>query len=226
MTARDPPSCSIDRAQANLPVVAVALVVLTAVTGMTIAMAEGAYLGAERDAGERATAVSAADRLVAADATHTRRQNVLDADATADLSVASLASLVPAVADADVRVRVGGVVVLERGDPGGGTTVRRLVLLASTEPWRAATSTRDDDSVTVPSRTRSIVLHVDGAVDAVRVDGRIVAHEPASGGEPIRVATDRYGPSTVTAAGDGGRVTVEADAEAVERGVLAVTVDD
>lgn len=221
MTERD----STSRAQANLPVVAIALVVLTAVTGMTVAMAEGAALSAERDAGERAAAVSAAERLVAADAEHTRRANVLDAAALAGLTAADVTALAPSTADAAVRVRVGDETLVERGDPDGGTTVRRLALVAETDTWRGETTTAVGDEVTIPRRTDRLTLDVAGDVETVRVNDRVVLHEPNATDGPVSVAVDRYATLTVTAAGDGGTVTVETAPETTEKAIVAVTVD-
>jgi len=66
------------RGQANLPILAVALVLLTGVTAAGVAVAEGALASADRDAGERRAAATAADGLVAADGPASRRENVLD----------------------------------------------------------------------------------------------------------------------------------------------------
>lgn len=212
------------RAQANLPVVAVALVVLTAVTGMTVAMAEGAYLSADRDAGERAAAVSAADRLVAADADHTRRANVLDAPALANLTAADLATLAPETADASVRVRVGDDRLIERGDPRGGTTMRRIALVAETDSWRGETTTAPGDELTVPRRTDSVTFEASGGVETIHVNDRLVAHEPSEN-ETIPVEVSRYETITVTADGEGGAVSVETSPETTEKAVVVVTVD-
>jgi len=114
------------RAQANLLVVAVALVVLTAVTGTAVAMAEGALVTAERDSAERATTVAVAERLVAASSPVTRRANVLDREAAMTLTAGDLERLVPELDGRPVSVRIGGRTVVDRGDATGGTTIRRL----------------------------------------------------------------------------------------------------
>lgn len=215
------------RGQTNLPVLAVALVVLTAVTGMTLAMAEGAYLSAERDADERAMAVSLADRFVAADAEVTRRENVLDAASLADFSRVDAAEMVPAIDGADVRIRVGDETLVDHGDPDGGTTIRRIALVAETDTWRAETTT-DGEGLTIPRRTDAVALDVDGDVHTIRINDRPVAHDSTGIAErqgSIRVETSRYETVTVSAAGSGGSVGVEAFPEHTEKAVVAVTVD-
>lgn len=217
------------RGQTNLPVLAIALVVLTAVTGMTVVMAEGAYLSAERDASERGIAVAAADRFVAGDASHTSRANVLDAAAIEEFTPADLAGLAPATADTDVRIRVGEETILERGDPDAGTTVRRIALVAEPTTWRGTTTTATD-GLTVPHRTGAVRLNViEGHVHTVRVGDRVVAHDPDGidrAGEPLRVETSRHEPVRLSADGDGGSVAVESVREETESVVVAVTVDE
>lgn len=212
------------RGQANLLAVAVALVVLVGVTGTAIAIAEVALSSEERDSAERATAVAAADRLVAADADATRRANVIDRDALAGLTVADLEATVPELAGADLRVRVGGEVVLERGDPTRGTTVRRIALLAETDTWSTTLAT-DGESVTVPRRTdRLTVAPVAGTVETVRVDDRVRLHDPDGIGSEATVSVSRHETLTVTAAGDGA-VELTAHPETTEKAMVEVTVD-
>lgn len=214
-----------NRGQANLPVVAVALVVLTAATGMTVAMAEGALLTAERDAGERAAAATAADRLVAADADHTRRSNVLGRDAVESLSPDAVVALAPAVDDAEFRVRVGGETVVERGDPNDGTTVRRIGLLAADDEWTGSVTTTAGDELTVPRRTETLIVEPAAGVETVRVNDRVVLSDPDPTDSPMTVSVTRYETLTVTATGDEGRVDVESTPETTEKAAVEVTVD-
>lgn len=212
------------RAQANLLVVAVALVVLTAVTGTAVAMAEGALVTAERDSAERATTVAVAERLVAASSPVTRRANVLDRDTAMALTASDLERLVPELAGRAVRVRISGLTVVDRGDPTGGTTVRRLGLLVTTDTW-SGTLTAGGKVLTVPRRTDRITVTPRGEVETVRVDGRVVLHDPAGlDGETV-VNVSRYDTLAVTADGD-GNATVEATPETTEKALIVVTVDD
>ncbi|PSQ41131.1 hypothetical protein BRD07_05910, partial [Halobacteriales archaeon QS_9_68_42] len=108
------------RGQANLPALAVALLVVTTTAGLAVVIADGAFASAQRDAGERATADAVADRLIAADSPLTERRNVLNASR---LNAAAVESVVP---DGTlIRVAVDGETVYERGDP-TGPTARRL----------------------------------------------------------------------------------------------------
>ncbi len=213
------------RGQANLPVVAVALVVLTAVTGMTVAMAEGAHLGAEREVEERAAAVSLADRFVAADASHTRRANVLDAATLANVTGADGAMLTPVADGSDVRIRVGDESVLERGDPEGGTTIRRLALLATDDAWNGTVGTGPDDRLDPPARTTNVQLDAEGDVESIRVDDRVVARSSNGAIDPVHVDVHPSRDAVVSATGNRGTVRVIASVERTERVVVEVTVD-
>ncbi len=213
------------RGQANLPVVAVALVVLTAVTGMTVAMAEGAHLGAERDVEERAAAVSVADRFVAADASHTRRANVLDAATLANVTGADGPTLTPVADGSDVRIRVGDEFVLERGDPEGGTTIRRLALLATDDTWNGTVGTGSDDRLDLPTRTATVELGAEGDVESIRVDDRVVGHSSSGAIDPVHVDVHPSRDAVVSATGTRGTVRATASVERTERVVVQVTVD-
>lgn len=122
------------RGQATMVSLAIALVLLVAAAGTALALAHGALAAAERDAPERNAATDLADRLVAPDAPHVRRPNVLDRDETADLTVGDVESLSPGVGERPFRIRIDDRTLLERGDPAGGATVERLVVLAEDDP--------------------------------------------------------------------------------------------
>jgi len=199
-------------------------VLLTGVTAAGVAVAEGALASADRDAGERRAAATAADGLVAADGPASRRENVLDRAAVESLTAADVEAAAPPVAGTDLRVRIGGEIRVERGDPDGGTTVRRLALLAETEEWTTTTNATRD--VTVPRRTDELTIRVDpeADVETVRVDGRIVLHDPAGIENATTVAVPRYDTLTVSFEGT-GEVTVRAAPETTTKALVEVTVD-
>lgn len=166
------------RGQSNLLAVAVALVVLTAVTVLGLTVADAAFAGADRPVEDRRVAVALSERLVAADSPVTDRANVLNASAVERLDGSGLRSEFPVVGDRSVRVRVGDRTVAERGDPSGGYQIRRIVLV---ESRTAVTRTPRLDrvpAVTLPRRTLRVDVRIDPpvgtTVGAVRADGRVV----------------------------------------------------
>jgi hypothetical protein len=224
------------RGQASLLAVGVALVVLTGVVAFGLFVADGALDGATRDPGERATAVGVADRLVAADGPLATRANVLNESALARLDGDALATAVPATADADVRVALDGATVAERGTVDGGTTVRRVVLVAdrSERTLEPSFATGGEHAVTLPRRTDRIRLTVTPpngtTVRTVRVNGRVVLHDPDGIDGTLTVPVSRYETATVRVNATGplpaGSLRLGFYPETTRKAVLAVTVDD
>jgi hypothetical protein len=170
-----------DHAQANLPAVAVALLLLTATTGLALTLADGAFAAADRDPADRRVATALADRMVAADGPLTRRANVLDAAALSPLPAARIDSRFPVAEGHALRVRLDDRTLLERGTPSGGTTVRRVVLVAE-EQSVTVTPRLTGNATTLPRRTDRVRLEVDppaaATVRTVRANDRVVLHDP------------------------------------------------
>jgi hypothetical protein len=172
------------RAQTHLPALAVALLLLTTVAGLGIALAEGAFAGAERQPGERRVAVALSDRLVSADGSLTRRANVLNETAVRALTVERLRDRYPVVGDRAVRVRLDGRSLVSAGSTTGGTTIRRIVLVGDRQSRSYEPGFDGTDATTLPRRTDTVRLRIDPpnrtAVETVRANGRVVLHN-ASG---------------------------------------------
>lgn len=210
------------RGQANLPALAVALLVVTTTTGLAVAVADGAFASAERDAPERATATAVADRLVAADSPLTERRTVLNASR---LTATNVERVVPDAVP--VRVAVDGDNVYERGTP-TGPTARRLVLVAERQAV-TLTPPLSFGTVTLPRRSPRATIHVDRGADVrtVRANDRVVLHDQAgiTGGHDVGLS--RYETTTLRFEGDAdeGEVTVTYYPRRTIKGHLEVTVD-
>lgn len=233
MMARDRERAA-TRAQMNLPALAVALLVVTTVTAVSVGMADRAFVSADRDADQRRTAVALSERLVGPASTLTARANVLDADAVAALDAARLEAQFPVIADADVAVRLGDRTLASTGDPTGGTTVRRIVLI---ERRTAVTLTPPvssvDPTVTLPRRSPRVEIRLDPpdgtTVTAVRADSRVVLLNESGLSGAFSVRLSRFETTTLTVAADGplptGSVEVTYFPAETRKAVLAVTVD-
>jgi hypothetical protein len=190
------------RGQANLAALGVALLVLTTVAGLGLGLADGALAGADRTPLQRHAADGAADRLVAADSPTTLRANVLNASTMADLSPADLDAMAPAVTDYDVRVTLDDRTVIERGDPAGGVTVRRTVLVAEGGTDTRTLPLDSTRSATLPRRTDTLTITVrpgpNTTVTTVRVDGRVVLHDPQGLAGRATVDVSRYDTLSLT----------------------------
>jgi hypothetical protein len=180
------------RGQANLVALAVAVVLVTAAAGVGLALAASA---ADTDGAEtlreRRLAEAAAAHLVAADSRLTARRQVVDVDRVAGLDASTLPS---SVADADVAVAVelGEETVFSRGTVRSGATVRRLVLAGAGRTVTRRTNLSRPD-VTVPRGVGTVDVTPapagNATVTTLRVDGRVVRHDPGGveGRQRLRV---------------------------------------
>lgn len=223
------------RAQANMPALLVALLVLSTVAGIGMLVADDAFGNATRDADERRVATALSERLVSADGPLADRRNVLNGSDVDALSAAEFESRFPAARDRAVRVSLDGETVVRTGDVDGGTTVRRIVLVDRRQSVTITPSpgTNGEQSVTLPRRTDNVTLALtppDGTtVRTVRANGRVVLHDEdgLSGTETVDVS--RYETTTLTfEASDRlpeGSVAVTYYPSQTRKAVLAVTVD-
>lgn len=217
------------RAQANLPALVVALLLVGTSVGAALGLASGAFATADTEPADARLATSLSERLVAADGPLTRRANVLSRAAVANATAA--ADWLPG--DADVRVRLDDSTVVSRGDPDRGVSVRRVVLLASDERRRVEPDFASGNVVTLPRRTTNATVALDppaGAeVTTVRANERVVLHDPAGLAGAYDVTLSRYDTVTLTFEANtslsAGSVTVDYRAETTTKAVLVVSVD-
>lgn len=222
-----------NRGQTGLPALAIALLVLTVVTGLGLAIADGALASAERDAGERRVATSLAERLVASESPLTERSNVLNATRLERLDGSGVERAFPAVDGHHVRLRVNGSTVATTGEVSGGTTFRRLVVLE-----RQQTRTMQPDlgrtrAVTLPRRTMEAKLEImppaNTTVTAVRANDRVILRNPGGLSGRFDVDLSRFETTKLRFRGIGslpaGSVTIRYPAPETTKTTLVVTVD-
>lgn len=206
---------------------AVALVALVSATTLGLVVADGALADAERTPLERRGAVAAADRLVSAERT-TTRPNVVLGSVLRSLGGDDVDELAPPVAGYAVRLRLDEKTLFERGDPTGGTTVSRIVLVAE-RTTRSRTVTVDDGTtLTLPRRTEAVELEFDSAADieTVRLNGRVVLHDPDALTGRFTVRTSRYETVTLAFEDGSGRVRITSHPLQTTKATVRVTVDE
>jgi hypothetical protein len=221
------------RGQANLPAFAIAVLVVVSTATLSLLVVDGAFVAADRDPLEQTRAAGLASRLVAETSPLTVRRNVVNGSQTAALDDA-LDAAFPVADGAEVRVTLGDAVLVERGDPTGGATVRRLVVVATpTARTIEPAFSGSDPAVTLPRRAPAVDLTVDPlpgtTVRAVRANGRVVLYDP--GGLDGDYTVDISPLETVTLRFDAdaplhpGSVSLEYRPVETRKAVLAVTVD-
>ena len=218
------------RGQANMVSLAIALLLLVGAAGTAIAIAHGSLASAEREPAERNVATNLADGLVSPDATHVRRENVLDRNETEALAVTDVETLAPGIDARPFRIRIDDRTLLERGDPTGGTRVERLVVLATDDQRTYRLDLEEDDAVTVPRRTDVLRVTVepenDTTVSTIRVNDRVLLHDP-DGLEGTATASVPWTATlrvTVEGEGSDGVVAITANPETTAKARLEVTV--
>ena len=222
------------RAQMNLPALAVALLVVTTVAVVSVGMADRAYLSAERDADQRRVAVALSERLLGPESRVTARANVLDADVASRLNASRLRTLFPVTEGYDVRVRLGDRTLAAAGDPTGGSTVRRIVLVenrtaASLTPNFSANA----PAVTLPRRSPLVTVALSPPagtdVTVVRANGRVVLRNASGLTGTFEVDLSRFETATLAFETDGplpsGSLELTYYPSETRKAVLAVTVD-
>lgn len=149
------------RAQTELPAVAIALVLLTSVFVLGMGAADSALSSADRPALEQQAAVSLSDELTAASANVTRRPNVLDRQLITNLTLDDLESEYGVDSSHDVRVRLGAETLVSSGDPTGGTSITRLVVIEHRTQNRLVPVFENNRTVTLPQRATSPTVEID-----------------------------------------------------------------
>jgi hypothetical protein len=211
------------RGQTSLPAVAVALLLITTVAGLSVAIADASVRSAERDSSERATATATAATLIGSESPLTERRNVLSERRMENETVGSI---VPS--SVDIRVAVDGRSVYERGDPTGGVTIRRIVLVADRQTVDLDTEF-ESGTVTLPRRSPRATISIETGADirTVRANGRILLYDPGGLDGRYNVSLSRYETTTlrVDGAPSAGGVDVTYYPRQTRKALLEVTVD-
>lgn len=222
-----------ERAQTGLPALAIALLLLTVVTGLGLAVADGALASAERDAGERRIAASLAERLVASESPLTERENTLNGTRLDRFDGAELDRSFPVADGHAVRIRANGSTVAETGDRSRGTTVRRLVVVErdQTRTMRPALEFRR--VVTLPRRSSRATVELtppeNTTITTVRANDRVVLRNSSGLTGQFEVDLSRFETTEFRFEGTGrlpdGSVTIRYPAPRTTKTMLVVTVD-
>ena len=221
------------RAQSSLPALAVALLVLTIVTGVSLGMASGAISGADREPGERRVAVSLAAGLVGGESPLTVRANALDESRIDGFDDAALETAFPVTGDTAVRVSLGGQPLATTGSPTDGTTIKRLVVVEERTREAVEPALGWQRGVTLPRRSDQATLTLQPppgtTVETVRANDRIVLHDRTGLNGTNQIPLSRFETTTFYFEASGplppGSVRIEYDAIETRKETLAVTAD-
>jgi hypothetical protein len=221
------------RGQLTLPALGIALLLVTAGVVVGVVAADAALRGADRPALDRAAAVGLSEQLVRAGAPVTVRANVLDEARISGLTATDLRTRYGLARDRSVRLRLGGRTLVSTGDPSGGVTVERLVLLERSVTRTVVPAFDRNRLVTLPRRspTATVELHPppNTTLRTVRVNGRVRLHNASglNGSYELSLSTAETARFRFGAVGPlaNGSVRLRYRPAVTEKTHMAVTVD-
>jgi hypothetical protein len=221
------------RAQTSLPALGIALVLLTVVTGLGVAMADTAIAGADRTPDERRAAAAIADRLVAADGPLAARSNVLNQSRVDGFDQSALEESALPAGEYAVSVELADEEIARSGAVHSGTQITRLVVVESREPRTLTPDLTTADAVTLPRRSAQAMVTIDPpagtTVWTVRANDRVVLHNRSGLDGSYEVPLVPYETTELRFQRAGrlqpGNVTIGYDAPRSTKESLVVTVN-
>ncbi|SFR90965.1 hypothetical protein SAMN05216559_0860 [Halomicrobium zhouii] len=222
-----------NRAQTGLPALAIALLVLTVLTGLGLAIADGALASADRNADERRVASSLAERFVAAESPLTERANVLNATRLRRLDASGVERSFPVADGRSFRLRANGTTVATTDDVEDGTTFRRLVVAERQQTRTLRPDLRPNRAITLPRRTTKATVDLsppaNTTLTTVRANDRVLLRNTSGLSGRFEVALSRFETTRLRFEGAGslpeGSVTITYRAPETTKTTLVVTVD-
>jgi len=221
------------RGQTSLPALGVALLLLTATTTATVAVADGAFGTAERDALERQAAIALSERLVDGPTRVTSRANVLDERVLRNVTESFLRENLGLSAGSEAALEIDGEAVLRTGSTQGGSSFERIVLLERTAQRVLRPAFDGTRAVTLPRRVARVRLTLrppsGTSVTRVLAGHRVVLRRP--GGLEGNFTVDLSAATTTTLRFDAvgrlpnGSVTLRYAQRRTRKAVFGVTVD-
>jgi len=233
MTERRCVPANSPRAQTSLAALGIALVLLTVVTSLGIAIADTAIAGADRTPDERRVAAATADQLVAADGPLAARSNVLNQSQVDNFDRAALERSAPPASEYAVSVELADEEIARSGTVQGGTRISRLVVVEARERRTLTPDLTTTDAVTLPRRSAQATVTIDPpagtTVWTVRANDRVVLHNRSGLHGSYEVPLVPYETTELRFQRAGrlepGNVTIGYDAPRSTKETLVVTVD-
>lgn len=221
------------KAQTTLPVIGIALVLVTSVGLIAVLAGQGSIQQAREPYVERATAIGLSERLIENRSALAVRENVIAANRFGEVDEPYLRERLGVGEAVDVRVTLDGQTLVDSGTRGDATTVERIVWVERSRARLREPRIRGGVEVTLPRRVTRVTLTLsprpDTTVTAVTADEQVVlADESGLNGtyevdisrfETTEIAVDAVGPLRR------GDLELAYRVPRRQRAILAVTVD-
>lgn len=221
------------RAQTTLPVLGVALLVVTSVSLLVVLVGQGAVHGASKPSLERASAVALSERLVENSTVLTVRPNVLAADEVDSLDGNFLREKLGVAEGVDVAVRLDDEVLIDTGVDEDAASFERIIMVQQVHERRRTPPVQAGAAITLPRRVEEVRLGVrpgpNTTVHSVTAEGQVLLHDAGglSGWYDLRLSRFETTGLTVAATGPlaGGDLTLRYAVPERRPATLEVRVD-
>lgn len=166
------------RGQTTLPIIGIALVLVTSVGVLAVFAGQGSIQQAKEPALERATAIGLSERLIESRSDLAVRENVIAANETDELDEGYVRDTLGVGGGADVSITLDGQTLVDTGVRGEATTFERIVWIERYRPRVREPRIRGGVDVTLPRRVTRVNLTLDPRPDttvrAVTADDQVV----------------------------------------------------
>jgi len=221
------------RGQTTLPIVGVALVLVTSVGLLAVLAGQGSIQAAREPSVERSTAIGISERLVEPGSGLAVRQNVVAANRTGEVDERFLREALGVGEAVDVRVTLDGQTLVDTGTAGDEVTVERIVWVEHTRRRQRTPRVRGGVDVTLPRRVTSLDLTIDPGPDAtvraVTADDQVVLANESGLVGSYRIDVSRFETTSIGVDAVGelerGDLSLTYRVPQRHRGILAVSVD-
>lgn len=189
------------RAQTTLPVIGVALLLVTSVSVLVVLVGQGAIHDAEQPSVDRSTAIALSERLVENRSPLTVRPNVLNASALDSFDSKYLRKQFGVGGEVAVAVAIDGSSMVDTGVAGESVSFERIVLLQETQERRRSPPVHAGAAVTLPRRVETVELRLQPpagtTIRAVTADGQVVLQDAEGLEGWYEVGLSRYETSEI-----------------------------
>ena len=224
------------KGQVELPVFAIAALLLTATVVFGVSAAHSAFSNEDRAALEAQTAESLSDQLVATENPQTERENVLSSERLADIESHLDDGKFDLPADAGIRIHLDGELIAARGEvtEAEASTVERLVVVENRTVEQTEPNLDDGHWPTIPRRSYNTSIRLDPdpgvTVHAVRANDEVILAnaEGLTGTFEVAVSPQETTQLQFDTVGllETGDVVLRYEASETTKATLAVTVDE
>lgn len=221
------------RAQTTLPIIGIALVLVTSVGLLAVLAGQGSIQQAREPAVERSTAIGLSERLIESRSALAVRENVVGASQIDEVDERYLRERLGVSEEVDVGITLDGETLVDTGTGGDATTFERIVWIERSRPRLREPRIRGGVEVTLPRRVTALDLTLEPSpnttVTAVIANDQVVLANESGLDGTYEVEISRFETTEIAVDAIGqlrrGDLELAYRVPRRHRALLAVTVD-